>query len=313
MGRAVRHLTMALFLALLGSACARQAASDGTAGGAPPTDSAFPVTITSAGGEVTISERPERIVSLSPTSTEMLFAIDAGPQLVAVDDNSNYPPEAPMTELSGFQPNAEAIAGYDPDLVISDDPGDLEQALQALAIPVLGQPAARTLEDTYEQIEQLGAATGNVEEAGELVDSMRSKIESLVASVPELKEPATYYHELDATYFTATSETFIGHVYELAGLRNIADRAKGAASGYPQLSAEYIIDADPDLIFLADTKCCDESAVTVADRPGWDQITAVRTGAIVELDDDIASRWGPRVVDFLRVVVEAVSSLLATS
>jgi cobalamin transport system substrate-binding protein len=303
-----RHLVVALTLALLGSSCAQ---GGGPAAEPPPPaeDGAFPVAISAPNGDVTIPARPERIVSLSPTSTEMLFAIDAGPQVVAVDDNSNYPPEAPMTDLSGFEPNAEAIAGYDPDLVVSDDPGDLQQALEALDIPVLGQPAARTIEDVYEEIDQLGVATGNVEEAGEVITDMRSEIESLVASVPEFEDPPTYYHELDATYFTATSTTFIGSVYGLAGLRNIADQAKGAASGYPQLSAEYIIDADPDLVFLADTKCCHESAATVADRPGWDQITAVRTGAVVELDDDIASRWGPRVVDFLRVVVEAVSAV----
>lgn len=303
-----RHLVVALALASVGSSCAGQA---GPAAEPSPAaaEAGFPVTISGPNGAVTIPERPERIVSLSPTSTEMLFAIDAGPQVVAVDDNSNYPPEAPTTDLSGFEPNPEAIAGYDPDLVISDDPSDLQQALDALEIPVLGQPAARTMADVYDEIEQLGAATGHEEQAGDLIVDMRSEIGSLVASVPEFDDPPTYYHELDATYFTATSNTFIGYVYGLAGLRNIADEARGAASGYPQLSGEYVIEADPDLIFLADTKCCGESAATVADRPGWNRITAVRTGAIVELDDDIASRWGPRVVDFLRIVVEEVSAL----
>jgi iron complex transport system substrate-binding protein len=106
-----------------------------------------------------------------------------------------------------------------------------------------------------------------------------------------------------------TSQTFIGQVYGLAGLENIADEAEGAGTLYPQLSAEYIIDADPDLVFLADTKCCGESADTVAARPGWDQLTAVTGGAVVALDDDIASRWGPRVVNFLETVVEAVVEL----
>jgi iron complex transport system substrate-binding protein len=240
----------------------------------------------------------------------MLFAIGAGDQVVAVDDNSNYPPEAPTTKLSGYQPNVEAIATYDPDLVITSiDPGDLIASLDKLSIPVMLEPGAKTLRDTYAQIEQLGVATGRVADAARLVASMRSRIDELVASAPKFEHPLTYYHELDQTFFTATSDTFIGQVYGLLGLRNIADGAKGAASGYPQLSAEYIIKADPDVIFLADAKCCGQSPATVAARPGWDRVTAVRDGAVVTLDDDIVSRWGPRVVQFLRVVIAALSRL----
>jgi iron complex transport system substrate-binding protein len=267
------------------------------------------VTVAAGGSEVTLDRQPERVVSLSPTSTEMLFAIGAGPQVVAVDDQSTYPPEAPTTDLSGFEPNLEAIAGYDPDLVVTDDTSDVEEGLAALGIPVLGQPAAETLDDTYEQIEQLGVLTGNEDAAAEVVEDMRAEIAALVAAVPEFDEPPMYYHELDPTFFTATSDTFIGHVYGLAGLRNIADRASGAGSGYPQLSAEFIVDRDPDLIFLADTRCCDVSAATVRQRPGWDEISAVREGHVIELDDDVASRWGPRVVEFLRTVVDAVTGL----
>jgi iron complex transport system substrate-binding protein len=253
---------------------------------------------------------PQAIVSLSPTATEMLFAIGAGDQVVAVDDFSNYPPEAPTTDLSALEPNVEAVATYEPDLVvISNDPSDVVKSLDRLGIPVLLQPAAATLDDTYSQIEELGTATGHVDEATALVASMRSEIDAIVSSAPEFMTPPTYYHELDDLYFTVTSETFIGQVYSLLGLRNIADEAKGSASGYPQLSAEYIVEADPDLIFLADTKCCNQSAETVGRRPGWDQLSAIKTGAVVELDDDIASRWGPRVVDLLRIVTTALVEL----
>jgi iron complex transport system substrate-binding protein len=116
----------------------------------------------------------------------------------------------------------------------------------------------------------------------------------------------SFYHELDDTYYSVTSSTFIGQLYELVGLRNIADSAKGAGGGYPQLSGEYIIEADPDLIFLADTKCCGQSQATVAARPGWDRIAAVERGNVVPLDDDVASRWGPRVVDLLQRIGRAV-------
>jgi iron complex transport system substrate-binding protein len=296
---------------LLASACASPTSQSGSVptSTANPQQSSFPLSVKAANGEVRIGKRPDRIVSLSPTATEMLFAIGAGDQVVAVDDNSNYPPQAPMTELSGYQPNVEAVAKYSPDLVVISDDLGIVKSLGKLSIPVMLEPAAKDLDDTYAQIEQLGAATGHVADAVHLVASMKSEIQHLVASAPDFDHPLIYYHELDQTYYTATSSTFIGQIYGLLGLRNIADEAKGAASGYPQLSAEYIIKADPDVIFLADTKCCGQSAATVAKRPGWDQIAAVKDGAVVSLDDDVASRWGPRVVDLLLVVEQALSRL----
>jgi iron complex transport system substrate-binding protein len=254
-------------------------------------------------------QRPERIVSLSPTATEMLFAIGAGGQVVAVDSNSNYPEEAPKTDLSAYQPNIEAIAGYKPDLVVySDDPGELAAGLGKLGIPALQQPAATRLDDTYAQLDQLGRATGHQAEAAQLTATMRAEIEKIAAAArPE--RPLTYYHELDKNLYTATSKTFIGQLYDQLGMKNIADAADKEASGYPQLSAEYVIKADPNLIFLADTKCCGQSAKTVAARDGWDQLTAVRSGGVVALDDDVASRWGPRVVDFLKTVAAKVQTL----
>jgi iron complex transport system substrate-binding protein len=266
------------------------------------------VTITTAKGAVEIPKRPERIVSLSATATEMLFAIDAGEQVIAVDDQSNYPADAPKTALSGFQPNAEAVADREPDLVVlSDDINEIVKSLTALKVPTLQMPAATNLNDSYEQIEQLGVATGHVAEASRVVASMSSKVDRLMGSAPDRK--LTYYHELDQKLFSVTSNTFIGQVYKLVGLENIADAATGADTGYPQLSAEYLIQADPDVIFLADTKCCGQTAAKIAQRPGWDQMTAVKTGAVVELDDDIASRWGPRIVDLLEVVVREVGEL----
>jgi iron complex transport system substrate-binding protein len=273
-------------------------------------DSGFPVTVQAANGAVEVVERPTAIISLSPTSTEMLFAIGAGDQVIAVDEFSNYPDEAPTTDLSGYEPNVEAIAALNPDLVIvSDDLNDIVAALTAIQVPVIHHPAAGSLEDTYSQIEQLGVATGNLSAAASLVASMQSEIEGMVEAVGKVGEALTYYYELDATLFSVTSKTFIGQVYALVGLENIADAAGGAESGYPQLSAEYIIDADPDLIFLADTKCCGETPDTVAARPAWDQLTAVANQTVIPLDDDVASRWGPRVVALLAEIVEAVLTL----
>jgi iron complex transport system substrate-binding protein len=271
----------------------------------------FPVTITSASGTtVTIDHQPRRIVSLSPTATEMLFAIKAGAQVVAVDDQSNFPAEAPMTKLSGFQPNIEAIAGYTPDLVVaSEDIGNLVHGMEALHIPILIEEAAKTLDDSYAQIKQLGLATGHSADADALVGKMRSQVTAFLSLVSKPARTLRVYHELDDAYYSATSATFIGQVYKLLGLQNIADAATGAAKDYPQLSAEYIVSANPDLIVLADTKCCKQDLSTVAARPGWGVIAAVRSGQVVGVDDDIASRWGPRVIDFMQVIAPRVQEL----
>lgn len=289
-------------------------ATTSPAGSATEATGDFPVTVDTATGPVTLSERPERIVSLSPTATEMLFAVGAGEQVVAVDDQSDHPPEAPTTDLSGFQPNIEAIAGYEPDLVVisndTTEEGSLSDSLADVGIPVLLQPAATTIDDTYRQIEELGRLTGNVAGADDANAAIRSGLETALADAPTFDEPPSYYHELDPTFFTATSDTFIGSVYEQFGLTNIADAAE-AASDFPQLSEEYILDADPVFIFLADTECCDVTPESVADRPGWEQLTAVAQGNVVAVGDDVSSRWGPRVVEFAARVGAALEDAAA--
>jgi iron complex transport system substrate-binding protein len=248
---------------------------------------------------------PHRIISLSPTATESLFAIGAGKQVVAVDDQSDYPRRAPRTGLSGYTPNVEAIAGYRPDLVIlSGNPNDVLGGLRKLGIRVLLQPAVKDLAGTYAEIRQLGAVTGHTKSAKTLANRMKSAIAKSVKSVP--KRRLSVYHELDPTYYSATSQTFIGRIYKLFGLRNIADAADSTASGYPQLSGEYIISQNPGLIVLADTRCCGQSAATVANRPGWSGVAAVRSHRVVGIDDSVASRWGPRVVNFVRAVANAL-------
>ena len=254
---------------------------------------------------------PQAIISLSPTATEMLYAIGAGDQVLAVDDFSNFPPEAAdkMQGLSGFTPNVEAIAGLEPDLVVTDGTNaDLLGQLDTLGIAHWEGPAAASFDDVYAQIEQLGAATGHVGEAAELVSAMQTDVADIKAGLTPPEAPLTYYHELDDTYFSVTSDTFIGAVYDEVGLVNIADDA-AVDSPYPQLNAEFIISADPDLIFLACTKFCDVTAASVAERDGWGSISAVQNGGVIEMDDDVASRWGPRIVDYLRQVADAVAAV----
>ena len=256
--------------------------------------------------EVMEPEFPEAIISLSPTATEILFAIGAGGQVVAVDEYSTYPEEAPTTDLSGFTPNIEAIAEYEPDLVvISYDPGDLVVGLELLDIDVVMQGTALSVEDTYSQITELGELTGHSEEAQELSDSISADLASLAKN--PVGTGLTYFHEVDATLYTATSSTFIGQLYALLGLENIADPADEQGWGYPQLSPEYIVSANPDLIFLADA-IYGESIDTLMERPGWSEITAVQNYAVIELDET-SGRWGPRIVDFLTGIHAAITDL----
>ncbi|MFI7433318.1 helical backbone metal receptor [Micromonospora haikouensis] len=296
--------------ALALGACAEKSPDDAPAPGGTSAAAAFPVTV----GKLTLDKRPEKIVSLSPTATEMLFAIGAGKQVTAVDDQSNYPPDAPKSDLSGFQPNAEAIAGKSPDLVVlSNDTNKIVEQLTTLKIPVLLTPAATTLEDSYRQLADLGTLTGHADEAADVVTRMKDDIAKLTKDLPQRSTKLTYYHELGPELYSATSKTFIGSIYALAGLENIADAsdADGKNGGYPQLSQEIIVKANPDFVFLADTKCCKQSPETVKARSGWAGVTAVKNNQVVALDDDIASRWGPRVVDLLRAVVDAVAKVPA--
>ena len=299
-----------LTLVALALAAALAVSVSVAAGGPTQASGGFPVTITTASGKVTVSKRPTRIVSLSPTATETLFAIGAGRQVVAVDDQSDYPKNAPRTSLSGFTPNVEAIASYRPDLVIAHfDPKGLAGALRRLGITVVIHGAATTFKGAYQQFRQLGMITGREPAARKLVAATKRSIARIVRTSRTKARGLTVYHELSPDLYSASSRSFVGKVYAALGLKNIADEADSAGTGYPQLSAEYIVASSPDLIVLADTVCCGQKPSTVAARPGWDRISAVRTGSIVRVDDSIASRWGPRLVSFFRAMSLALARL----
>jgi iron complex transport system substrate-binding protein len=202
------HVVVAVS-ALFLTACG-QSSSSSVESAAPTVASSFPVTIENNGTSVVIPEQPDAIISLSPTATEILFAIDAGDQVIAVDDQSNYPAEAPKSDLSGFTPNLESIVALSPDLVVvSFDVDGIVAALNAAEIPVLVQYAAATLDDTYLQIAELGTATGQSAKAEEVTSQMKSEIETAIAQIPAEAKGLTYFHELDNTLYTVTSATFI--------------------------------------------------------------------------------------------------------
>jgi iron complex transport system substrate-binding protein len=269
----------------------------------------YPLNIVSAGFATKLQAKPVRIISLSPSATEILFAIKAGPQVLAVDDNSNYPLEVPRSALSGFSPNLEAIVALKPDFVIlnkdSTKSDAIHKSLTNLGIPVMMEAAARNLNDVYSEIALIGRVVDRQASSTKLISSMKKRIKTVVKSSKKVKSQRIF-HELDNTLYTATSKTFIGTVYRDLGLINVADAASGAdSSGYPQLSAEFLIQSNPEIIFLADAQY-GENASTVKARSGWQSIDAVKRGRIIELPADIPSRWGPRIVDFYELVAKAI-------
>ncbi len=296
------------------SASATSSASAASSASAPSTGSAgagFPVTVTAANGAVTIKSAPARIVSLSPTATEDLYAVGAGPQVVAVDADSNYPAGVPKTSLSGLTPNIEAIAKYNPSLVVaSQNTGGLVSGLAKLGVPVLIEPAVATIAAVYAQIGQIGLATGHASQAASVTAGMKQRIAADVKQAGSGHTGLTYYWELSTNpFYSVTSATFIGQVVSLFGLKNIADAAsKPADGGYPQLSQEYIVTAKPGIIFLADNQAADggQTPAVVAKRPGWSGLPAVRDNEVIGLNDDGASRWGPRLPELVAEIAQAV-------
>jgi iron complex transport system substrate-binding protein len=323
MRRAVAAVTAAFAVAALAGCASSGSSSSATSpsastatdsAAAPPTASTaadFPVTLDTAGGKVTIAAKPARIVSLDPTSTEDLYAVGAGSQVVAVDQDSDYPAGVPVTSLSGLSPNIEAIAKYNPALVVaSQNSGGLVSAMAKLGVPVLLEPAAATLDGAYAQIGQIGQATGHAAAGAAVVASMKQQIAATVAKAGSSHRGDTYFWELSANpYYSATSATFIGQIVGLFGLKNVADAAdKPADGGYPELTEEYIVTAKPQIIFLADNQAADggQSPAIVEKRPGWSGVPAIKDGEVIPLNDDIASRWGPRLPELVAEIAAAV-------
>lgn len=299
-------LVIAILAALGGCATA---SSTGSTTAVSSGAGAFPVKVTTAGGTTRIARRPVAIMCLSPSSTEMLYAIGAGPQVKAVDQYSDYPPGTPRTTLSALTPNIEAIVARKPDLVIvSQNTDGMAAKLAAFSIPVLILPAPTSVGGALSQYDELGLATGHLAQARRETASLRTQLRQIEASVPAHPQSISYYYELDQTYYSVTSDTFIGNLLGLLGMRSIADAASGAAAagGYPQLSAEFIVKSNPAYIILADSQCCGQSVATVRARPGWSKLSAVTLGHVVIVPDDIASRWGPRIIDLLRIVLSAL-------
>jgi iron complex transport system substrate-binding protein len=257
----------------------------------------FPVSVQSGDGTVRIASRPDRILSLSASATQMLYAMGAGSQVVGVDKYSTYPPDAPRTRFTGYESSAEDYLYLHPDLVIfAFGTGTLIEQLQALRIPALLLSPATGIAGVDRQLEELGTATGHQTGARSVQSSLAHDLGAAARSVGNAARGKTYYIEVDPTYYTATSKTFIGAEFSLFGMRNIADAA-GHGDAYPQISAEYVLKENPDYVFLADSVCCHQTASTFSQRPGFSDLTAVRLHHVIEVNDSVAAQWGPHTIE----------------
>lgn len=269
----------------------------------------FPISVQSGDGTVKIAKRPTRILSLSASATEMLYAIGAGKQVVGVDKYSTYPPHAPRTRFTGYETSAEDYLPMHPDLVIlAVNTENLVAQLQKLHIPTLVLSPATTIADAESQIAELGTATGHEASAKTSLSSINGDLSRVVGSAGNHGARASYYIEFGQTYYSATSNTFIGALFSRFKMTNIADAASRTGSAYPELSAEYVIKANPDYVFLADTVCCGQSAKTFAKRPGFSTLKAVRLGHVIAVNDSVASEWGPHSMEsFVSVIAKAIT------
>ena len=263
----------------------------------------FPITIEDSDGvEVTLEAAPQRIISYSPGATEILFAVGAGDRVIAVDEFSYYPPEtADLEKLAYSSPDPEPALALTPDLVImASRQRDQVEQFRGLGMTVLFIDSGNSLDEVFETIEQFGRITGNREHAADLVASMRARIEAVTDAIASVEEGPRTFFELTADLYTVGPETFVGNVLTLAKAQNIAT---GASSPFPQLTAEAVIAADPEVVLLADG-AWGESLETVCARPGWDATSACINQRVHPVDGDLTSRPGPRVVEGLEEIAK---------
>jgi iron complex transport system substrate-binding protein len=298
---------LVLFICLAGWAAALACgdSSKPPASAQSPAAAEFPLSVKQSDGQsLTLPAKPQRIVSLDAHATEIFCAVGAGDQLVAVERYANCPAgSSAKPALDGFNPSLEAIAGYRPDLVYtSSSSGDLVTSLRRLNIPVLFLENPPSLAGVLEHINTLAAAAGHAAEGKKLTESMQARMDRIKAKLTGVGQGPRVYHELDTTLYSAAPQSFVGDFYTFLKAQNIAT---GAATAYPQLSAEVIVQRNPEVIVLAD----EAAGIGVNDvkaRPGWGVIDAVKNNRICVVDPDIVSRAGPRIVDALEVLAKCI-------
>lgn len=257
------------------------------------------------------AESVERIVSLSPTHTEILFALGLGDFVVAVDPTSDFPAEAvalQRADLDADLAQVEPVLALDPDVVVlGDDPTDLASRLSAAGVAAYVGPEPADLDGAFAQFADVAAIVGRPDLAEDLVARLRAEIDGIVEALPAAGPDGsrgTVFHELDPSLLALSDDTFLSNVYEELGLVNIVVDDEPVV----RVPAGDVLEADPDVIVLGDAECCAVSIDVVGARPGWADMSAVRSGAVVEVDDDLLDRWGPRLVDLVRAVAGGVAA-----
>ncbi len=263
------------------------------------------------GRTVTLDGIPQRIVSVAPSPTEILFAVGAGPQVVGVDNMSDYPAEAlDLPKVGDWNLNIEAIVSLKPDLIVSSDlvPRDQLNQLEAQGIPYFIF-AVRTMEDVMKDLKLAGSLTGHSDEAQALVASLEARVSAVTNKTlaANVTKPMTYieYYPL----WTFGPGSYGDDVIRLAGGTNIA---ANASNEYPNLNSEFVIAQNPQVIIYTVGPWSTITASDYAERPGWSNIDAVAQGNIHSLDDNLISRYGPRVVDGLEELAEIIHPELFT-
>ena len=271
-----------------------------------PTEPAVETTLTVTDGlgrEVSLNGVPQRIISLAPSNTEILFGIGAGDQVVGRDQLSDFPDEAKnATDIgSTFDAlNTELIVSLKPDLVLAAEINKPEQVkqLEDLGLIVYYLKNPTTLEEMYGNLELVAQMTGHSQEVATLIESLKERVVAVDEKIATASSHPSVFYELDgsdpAKPFTAGKGTFITQLIERAGGENIA----ADLDGYPQLSLEQVVAADPDFIILGDARY-GVSPESIAERPGWENLKAVKNKQVVPFNDDLVSRPGPRLVDAL--------------
>jgi iron complex transport system substrate-binding protein len=276
----------------------------------PAAATTFPLALTDDEGRaVTLPARPERIVSLTPATTEILFAVGAGPRVIATTDFDDYPPEAvALPDVASYQAvDVEKIVGLEADLVVAGgnnfNSPDALAKLRSLGIPVLVVYAA-DVEGVLKDIELVATAAGEGPAGAALAASMREQIAGIAAAASPADGTAPrVFYELDATkeIYGPADDSFVAQMVELAGGDPITT---GSATVF-SIPLETLVEADPEVIVLGDA-AYGVSADQVAARPGWGGMTAVKAGAIRPVNDVVVTRPGPRLVDGLRALARAI-------
>lgn len=270
------------------------------------------------GREVTLEGPAQRIVTLAPSLTELLFAVGAGDQIVGRDDFSDFPAEAAdITSIGSTYGalNTEAILALEPDLVLAAEVNTPEQvkALEDLGVTVYYLKNPITFDELYDQVRWAGAITGHEEEANALAESLSARVDAVAEAVSTLEEKPTVFYEIDGTDtskpWTTGPGTFMDTMITMAGGINIG----GVLSEpYAQMSVEEIVLQDPDFIILGDT-LFGVTIESIAERAGWADLTAVQENKIFAFDDNLASRPGPRLVDGLEELLKILHPELVVS